>query len=118
MPNPNPKPLKRKKASSASRNTKGGNCTKRTDYEFTDTRTALSLPSTANAQQIAFSATSKTTDRMSAAACRSPLRRSTRYKTMLLEDEQEKNETMTKKVEESVQDLETKVKRFPLSKRN
>ena len=45
-------------------------------------------------------------------------RRSTRYKTMLLEDEQEKNETMTKKVEESVQDLETKVKRFPLSKRN
>lgn len=75
MPNPNPKPLKRKKASSASRNTKGGNCTKRTDYEFTDTRTALSLPSTANAQQIAFSATSKTTDRMSAAACRSPLKK-------------------------------------------
>ena len=83
-------------------------------YLHAGARTALSSPSNANAQQIAFSTTSETTDRTSAAVRRSPLKKE--YKAMLLE-EREKNDTLTKKVEESGQVLEAKVKKISTLKK-
>ena len=107
MANPNPNPPKRKKASAASRKTRG-NKNKRTRYDYAGAREALSLPSDATTQEIAFNVTPASASTASGGA-RSPLKK--QYKAMLLE-ERSKNDILAKKFGDSVQDLHLKERKI------
>ena len=107
MANPNPTRPKRKKASSASRKARG-NKNKRSRYNYAGARDALSLPSDATAQEIAFNVTPAGTTSTSGGD-RSPLKKE--YKAMLLE-ERSKNELLAKKVEDSVQHIHLKERKI------
>ena len=109
MANPNPNPPKRKKASAASRKTRG-NKNKRTRYDYAGAREALSLPSDATTQEIAFNVTPASASTASGGA-RSPLKKQYKYKAMLLE-ERSKNDILAKKFGDSVQDLHLKERKI------
>jgi hypothetical protein len=112
MPNPNPKPPKRKKASGISRKVRGGN-SKTTNFDFPAAREAIGLPTNANAQVVGAHVNANDqvveTAPLSAPSAKSPLKRE--YKAMLLE-EREKNAVLSSratKAEKSVMAKERKI---------
>jgi chromosome segregation ATPase len=107
MPNPRPKPPKRKKRSAHSRNVRGGN-QKRTSFDYEEAREELGVPN-ANSQQIAAAESLQTVTNPRPPKIKSPLKAEVKKQLAEKELQNAKLVSAHKRMERKVSSLTAQV---------